>query len=130
MPLCGFNEKMLKALSLFNEGLVEHGLQFRSKRNNETIEQAIKREISDMSRLLLEIDRIDDASTKLLTEGLVKYAMGFYLLIRKHNIENYKAIIESISNYFFDMDNKYYSELEGNTDDMKELMEYLNEKQN
>lgn len=129
MPLCGFNEKMLKALSLFNEGLVEHGLQFRSKKNKETVEQAIKREISDMSRLLLEIDRIDDASTKLLTEGLVKYAMGFYLLIRKHNIENYKDIIESISNYFFDMDNKYYSELEGNTDDMKELMEYLNEKQ-
>jgi len=126
MPLCGFNEKMLKGLAEFNEGLVEYGLQHRSKLNGETIDQAIKREISDMTRLFAEINRIDDSSKRILTEGIAKYAMGFYLIMRKSNIDNYKEIIEQIGQYFKSMDDKYYSELEGNPDDMKELVEYLN----
>ena len=128
MPLCGFNEKMLKGLNAFNEGLVEHGLKFRSEKNNETIEQAIKREISDMTRLLSEIHRIDDNAKRILTEGIAKYAMGFYLLMRKNNIEEYKEIIGKISEYFRFMDDKYYSELDGKPDDMKELAELLDEK--
>ena len=51
MPLCGFNEKMLNGLAAFNEGLVEHGLLHRSKQHDESVEQGIKREISDMTRL-------------------------------------------------------------------------------
>jgi len=43
MPLCGFNEKMLEGIKAFNEGLVEHGLKFRSEKNGETIDQAIKK---------------------------------------------------------------------------------------
>lgn len=129
MPLCGFNEKMLKALTAFSEGLVEHGLKFRSEKNGETIDQAIKREISDLTRMLSEIHRIDDSAKKILTEGIIKYAMGFYLIMRKSNIEDYKEVIEKIGEYFHFMDDKYYSELEGKPDDMEELAELLNNKQ-
>jgi hypothetical protein len=128
MGLCGFNEKMVKGLEALNEGLVEHGLKHRSQKNGETIDQAIKRELSDMMRLLSEIHRIDDTPKKMLTEGLVKYVMGFYLIIRSNNIEEYKEVIEKISEYFWYMDDKYYSELEGKPDDMKELAELLDKK--
>ncbi|MFZ2309993.1 MAG: hypothetical protein WAW11_00425 [Patescibacteria group bacterium] len=128
MALCGFNEKMLKGLTAFNEGLVEHGLKFRSEKNGETIDQAIKREVSDMSRLLLELNSIEDTGKRVLTEGLVKYAMGFYLIIRSSGIQNYEEAITRIGEYFHFMDSKYYSELEGRADDMKELANFLNEK--
>ena len=128
MPFCGFNEKMLKALTAFSEGLVEHGLKFRSEKNGETIDQAIKREICDLTRLLAEIGRIDDSAKRILTEGIIRYAMGFYLIMRKNNIENYKEVIVKIGEYFHFMDDKYYSELEGTPDDMKELVELLDKK--
>ena len=126
MALCGFNEKMLKGLAAFNEGLVEHGLVHRSEKNGESVEQGIKREISDMTRLLCEIHRIEDVSKRTITEGIVRYAMGFYLIMRKNNVEDYKEVIEKISKYFQLMDEKYYSELEGRPDDMQELTEFLN----
>ncbi len=129
MCLCGFNEKMLKGLLAFNEGLVEHGLMYRSKKNNETIEQGIKREISDMTRLLSEVKRIDDSAKQILTEGIAKYAMGFYLLMRKNNIDEYKEVIKKINDYFLYMDDQYYSKLEGKPNDMKELTELLNKKE-
>jgi hypothetical protein len=126
MPICGFNEKMLKGLAAFNEGLVEHGLVHRSEKNGESVEQGIKREISDMTRLLCEIHRIEDVSKRTITEGIVRYAMGFYLIMRKNKMEDYKEVIEKISKYFQLMDEKYYSELEGRPDDMQELTEFLN----
>ena len=129
MALCGFNEKMLKALQAFSEGLVEHGLVYSSEKNGETIDQAIKREIADMARLTAEIDRIDDRTKRILTEGIVKYAMGFYLIMRKTGIEDYKEVIGRICEYFRYMDDKYYSELEGRPDDMKELAEFLDKKE-
>ncbi len=129
MPLCGFNEKMLKGLTSFNEGLVEHGLLFRSKKNGETIDQAIRREISDMTRLLSEIHRIDDSAKRIITEGIIKYAMGFYLVMRTNKIDNYKEIVTKISEYFHFMDDIFYSELEGKPDDMKKLAEGLNKKE-
>ena len=129
MPLCGFNEKMLKALTAFSEGLVEHGLKFRSEKNGETIDQAIKREICDLTRTLSETHRIEDNAKRILTEGITRYAMGFYLIMRKNDIEDYKEVIGKIGEYFHFMDDKYYSELEGKPDDMKELAELLNNKQ-
>ncbi len=126
MPVCGFNEKMLKGLAAFNEGLVEHGLVHRSEKNGESVEQGIKREISDMTRLLCEIHRIEDVSKRTITEGIVRYAMGFYPIMRKNKVEDYKEVIEKISKYFQLMDEKYYSELEGRPDDMQELTEFLN----
>ena len=129
MALCGFNEKMLEGLTAFNEGLVEYGLIERSDKNNETLDQAIKREISDMTRLSLETDKIEDGAKRVLTEGIIKYAMGFYLIMRSKGVENiaknYKQIIGEINEYFNSMDNKFYSELEGKPDDMKQLVQYL-----
>jgi hypothetical protein len=129
MPICGFNEKMLKGLTSFMEGLVEHGLEYRSSKNGETIDQGIKREISDMARLLEEIHRIDDSPKRVLTEGIVRYAMGFYLIMRTKNIDEYKNVISKINEYFHYMDDKYYSELEGKSEDMKTLVELLNKKE-
>ena len=131
MPLCGFNKKMLEGITAFSQGLVEHGLFYKGKKNNETIEQGIRRELSDMTRLLPELNKIDDNAKRTLTEGLVKYAMGFYLIMRKNGVEDglkdYKAVIEKIGKYFESMDSKYYSELEGKPDDMEELARYLND---
>ncbi len=129
MALCGFNEKMLRGITAFNEGLVEHGLKFRSNKNGETIDQAIKREVSDMARLLEDIHRIDNTPKRILTEGLVKYAMGFYLIMRSNEIEDYKEVVGRIGEYFHFMDDKYYGELEGDFDDMKKLAELLNKKE-
>lgn len=127
MPFCGLNEKMLKGLIDLTEGLVEHGLLYRSKKNNETIDQAVKREISDMTRFLSETHKIDDSGKRMFTEGMIKYAMGFYLITRNNGVDNYKELVSNIGEYFHSMDNKYYSELEGKPDDMKQLVEFLNE---
>ncbi|OGJ19981.1 hypothetical protein A3K73_03410 [Candidatus Pacearchaeota archaeon RBG_13_36_9] len=127
MPICGFNEKMLEGLLSFNEGLVEHGLKFRSEKNGETVDQGIKREISDMTRLLAEIPKIDDSAKRILTEGIIKYSMGFYMIMRKNGIKNYQEIINNMLLYFESMDKKYYSELEGKPEDMAELVQHLNQ---
>ena len=124
---CGFNEKMLKGLNEFNEGLVEHGLLFNSKKNNESIEQAIRREISDMTRLLTETHRIDDSAKRLMTEGLVQYVMYFFMLMRKKNIKEYREEVEKIGEYFKKMDDKYYSDFTGKPEDMRAVVEFLNE---
>jgi len=129
MPICGFNEKMLEGLTALTEGLVEHGLEYRCKKNGETIDQGIKREISDMTRLLFETWRIDDSAKRMLTEGIVKYAQGFYMLTRKTGIENYKENIGKIMDYFKFMDSKYYDELEGRPEDMRDLAEFLDKKE-
>lgn len=122
---CGFNEKMLKGLNEFNEGLVEHGLLFNSKKNNESIEQVIRREISDMTRLLAETHRIDDSSKRLMTEGLVQYVVYFFMLIRKKNIKEYKDVVKNIGEYFKEMDYKYYSDFDGKPEDMKEIVGFI-----
>ena len=129
MPICGFNEKMLEGLTALSEGLVEHGLKHRCEKNGETIDQGIKREISDMSRLLPELHRIDDSAKRIMTEGIIKYAMGFYLIMRKNNVNAYQEVIGKIMDYFHFMDDRYYSELEGKSQDMKDLTKLLDKKE-
>ena len=124
---CGFNEKMLQGLYEFNEGLVEHGLIFKSKENKESIEQAIRKEISDMTRLLTETHRIDDSSKRLMTEGLVQYVMYFFMLMRKKDIKEYKDVAKNIGEYFKKMDDKYYADFDGKPEDMRAIVEFLNE---
>lgn len=129
MPFCGFNEKMLKSLTAFTEGLVEHGLVYRSEQNGETIEQGIKREISDITRLLAELPRIDDSAKRMLTEGIINYARGFYMLMRKNDVKDYQEVISRITDYFKFMDETYYSELEGQPEDMGDLVKLLDSKE-
>jgi hypothetical protein len=73
----------------------------------------------------LELNGINDSAKRLLTEGIVKYAQGFYLIMRKKGIKNYKEDISKIMDYFYNMDSKYYGELERQPEDMKELIEFL-----
>lgn len=130
MPICGFNEKMLEGLRAFSDGLIEHGLFFRGEQNGETLEQGIRRELSDMVRLLPELNRIDDVAKREMTEGVVKYCLGFYMNIRKNladgDLKDYKKITGRIMEYFRQMDAKYYGELEGEPEDMRNLAEHLN----
>ena len=130
MPVCGFNDKMLEGINDFNEGLVEHGLEYRGKQNGETISQGINRELSDMLRLGPELSRIENVPKRVITQGLVTYAQGFYLLMREKGLANnpdqYKHFIQEVNQYFKAMDEKYYGELEGKPDDMKQLATYLN----
>lgn len=128
MPFCGFNEKMLSGLTAFCEGLVEHGLVHRSELNGETVQQAIKREISDLTRILFETHRIDDSAKREMTEGIAKFATGFYMFMRKQEISDYKEAVRRLNEYFHYMDETYYSELEGSPDDMRELAKRLNDK--
>ena len=126
MPFCGFNQKMEQGLSGLQTGLVEHGVINRSKKKNQTHEKTIQKELNDMARFQKEIHRIKDPEIRELTEALTKYASAFYKLVNKRGINNYKKIIQDINKFFWEMDNKYYTELEGKPEDMKQLAEHLN----
>jgi len=124
---------MADGLSAFNEALVEYWLIDRSKKNNETIDQAIKREISDMTRMLFEIHTIKDTAKRMMTEWTIKHVIWFYLLMRKNNLkhgslDDYKIIVKNIEEYFLYMDDMYYSQLEWFPDDMEELVHLLDKK--
>ena len=127
MPMCGFNQQMLDGLESFHSGLVEHGIVDRSRMKRETKEKIIIRELDDMNRFLKETHNIENEDMRELTEHLTKYALAFYRLIQKVGVENYKEIIQFLNSFYFHMDNKYYTELEGKPKDMKELTLYLNE---
>jgi hypothetical protein len=126
MPWCGFNQKMEQGLSGLQTGLVEHGIIDRSKKKSQTHEETLQKELDDMSRFMKETNRIKDPELRELTETLTKYACAFYKLIEKRGIKNYKNTIQSLNKFFWEMDNKYYGELEGKQDDMKQLADHLN----
>jgi hypothetical protein len=48
------------------------------------------------------------------------------MLMRKNKFNEYKEVIDRLNKYFFSMDDKYYSELEGKPNDMSELIDFLN----
>ncbi len=126
MPFCGFNKKMLEGLINFHEGLVEHGIIERSKKKNQSIEKTIENELNDMGRFIKEIPNIENLEIRGATNFLANYANTFYKLIQKTGINNYKETINFLNDFYFKMDDKYYSELEGKPDDMKQLALYLN----
>lgn len=126
MPFCGFNQKMLQGMSGFQNGLVEHGIIDRSEKKKQSFGETMNKELSDMSRFMKEIYRIKDPELRELTEALTSYACAFYKLIRKKGIKNYKGTIQFLNKFFWEMDNKYYSELEGKPEDMKKLALHLN----
>jgi len=126
MPLCGFNENMLNGLEGFHKGLVEHGIIDRSKLKDKTANEIIENEIRDMDRFLKEAKNIKDPEIREIIENLTKYARSFYSLISKIGLDKYQEIISSLNKIYFDMDRKYYKELEGKNNDMKKLVEHLN----
>lgn len=126
MPLCGFNKQMLEGLKQFHLGLVEHGIVERSKTKGQSIEETIQNELQDMKRFQKELSGIEDSFTRELVRNLTEYSSSFYQLINNKGIENYKTIVEQIDKLYFEMDNKYYSELEGKSNDMGQLVQYLN----
>ncbi len=127
MPLCGFNKKMLEGLIAFHEGLVEHGLFERSQIRGQSVEETLQREFSDMDRFLAQIQNISDSQIKDVIENLTRYAKSIYKLIEREDLKDYKQIIESLNQIYLKMDNKYYGELEGKSNDMVQLTMYINE---
>ena len=126
MCFCGFNQKMLEGIGNFNEGLVEHGILDRSEKKKQTAEQTINRELEDMSCFLKEVHNLTDPNIRELTETLARYACAYYKFIQKNGVSNYPKLIKFLNKFYFEMDRKYYSELEGEKDAMKKLVEHLN----
>ena len=56
MPLCGFNPKMLKGLTLFAQGLYEQAKK-RSNDDGINMEKSYEKEIEEMNIFLSELDR-------------------------------------------------------------------------
>ena len=126
MPLCGFNQKMLDGLHAFNEGLIEHGLIERSERKQQTIDDTLSAELADMQRFLRETPALSDQRFRKVVEGLTTYAQGVYEIMQGQDVSGYKELAQNLNGLFAGMDSKYYSELEGKADDMKQLVQYLN----
>lgn len=126
MPFCGFNQKMLEGLLAFHEGLVEHGLMDRAKKKGQSAEQTLESELSDMDRFLGEACRIQDPQKREVVVALTSYAKVFYRLIGTRGIGSYQQVVQGLNAFYRGMDNKFYSELEGRSDDMVQLTEYLN----
>ncbi|PIN91459.1 hypothetical protein COU57_00435 [Candidatus Pacearchaeota archaeon CG10_big_fil_rev_8_21_14_0_10_32_14] len=130
MPLCGFNKKMLEGLAAFQEGLVEHGLYERSKETDQTYEERLNEELSDMDRFSPEMHRINDPEMRDITIGLSTFAKAFYRLARRKGLDDYKETTQAVNNFFIEMDKKYYGEkqgegLQGKPNSMRQLAEYL-----
>ena len=129
MPICGFNKKMLKGLADFHEGLIEHGLIERSKKKGKSVNKILEDELKDMTRFLREIESIQDDKKKEILRTITRYSKAFYELILDEGVENYKELIKTLSIFYERMDDKYYSELEGRKNDMKNLAEFLDSEQ-
>jgi len=125
MPLCGFNKEMLEGLILFHKGLVEHGIIERSNIKKQSIGKTIQNELSDMKRFQKEMNHIQDLKIQNLTQALTQYSNAFYELLNERGIEGYEKLIRNLNNFYFEMDRKFYGELEGKPDDMKQLAIHL-----
>ena len=127
MPLCGFNQKMLEGLVAFHEGLVEHGLVERSRIRRQSVDETLQRELSDMERFLGETNNLVNPEVRELTKALTNYARAFYKLVDTQGIDEYKKTVRALNDFYVKMDDKFYRDLEGKPEDMKQLVGYLNE---
>ena len=109
--------------------LIEYACAFYKLIEKEGIKN-YKETIEFLDKLYLEIDDKSNlkknVEIKELIEALMRYIAFFYKLVEKKGKENYRKTINFVNNFYLEMDNKYYSELEGKPDDMKQLAEYLN----
>lgn len=127
--MCGFNQKMLEGLVAFHEGLVEYGLIERSRLRSQSVDETLQRELSDMDRFLRETNNLADSEMRELTESLTRYAKAFYKLINREGIKDYQGTVIALNQFYAKMDDKFYKDLEGKPEDMRELVEFLNETQ-
>ncbi len=127
MPLCGFNQKMLEGLVAFHEGLIEHGLVERSRIRGQSVEETLQRELSDMERFLDETNNLADPKIRELTEALTNYAKAFYKLVDIEGVDKYKQTVRALNDFYVKIDDKFYRDLEGKPENMKQLVGYLNE---
>jgi len=127
MPLCGFNEQMLEGLRQFHLGLVEHGILERSERKGQTVAETVERELQDMEAFREGLPEMTDPLARDLIKALINYSDAFYRIVDGREIEDYHGTLEAIGRLYFEMDRKYYSELEGKPDRMGQLVRYLNE---
>lgn len=125
--MCGFNEKMLEGLIAFQEGLVEHGLVERARIRGQSVDETLQRELTDMDRFLGETSNLADPEVRELTEALTNYAKAFYKVISRKGIDNYQQTIRALHDFHAEMDRKFYTDLEGKPDGMKQLVRHLNE---
>ncbi len=91
--------------------------------NYKEVIEFLDKAYSNMDKALLK----ESEETRELTEALMRYIDCFNKLVEKKGISKYKETIDFVNRFYFEMDNKYYSELEGKPDDMRQLAEYLNE---
>lgn len=89
-----------------------------------------KKTIEFLDKLYLDLDNKnnfkENMEIKELIEALIKYITFFNKLVEKKSVDNYRKTIDLVNKFYFEMDDKYYSELEGKPEDMKQLAEYLN----
>lgn len=88
MPLCGFNTKMLYGASLFQEGLVEHGIIDRSAAKNKSIDAIFKNELEEMDEFLREIPNIESDAFRDIIQGITIHARGVYTLLNPKFIQS------------------------------------------
>jgi hypothetical protein len=88
MPICGFNAKMLCGTNLFQEGLVEHGIVDKSATKSKSLEQIFVNELSEMEEFLREIPNIKDDAIRDIVQGVTLQARGIYTLLTPEQIRS------------------------------------------
>lgn len=88
-----------------------------------------KRVLDDLDEIYVNLDEKYNSlgkEEKELVEALKNYGVYFNRFLNRNGSEKSQRVIEFLNKFFWEMDNKYYSELEGKPEDMKQLAEYLN----
>jgi hypothetical protein len=128
MPLCGFNDKMLKGLELFAEGLWEQA-EKRSEEDKISIEESLKQEIKEMDIFKEILAKKNPEKVQglhgiaLLAQVLYGHALG-----SDSHKESYDQGIVRELNFFQNVDAKYYDELRpqfGPEDALRKLGEII-----
>jgi len=110
MPLCGFNDKMLKGLDLFAQGLWEQA-EKRSKEDNVSLEESLKQEIKEMD-IFKEILSKKDSKKVQALHGIALLAQALYghALDTDSHKESYNQSLGRELNFFQNVDAKYYDD--------------------
>src|SRR3989344_9679900 len=112
MPLCGFNKKMLDGIKMFADGALEHGIIERSQKRGVSIDEQFKKEFEEMDVFLKETEKIDKSYLRKQITGATLLARGIYEE-NQGSIEKYIQTTSNMINLFRDMDDHFYTNLNG-----------------